>query len=87
VIIRLARGLTETPASQGEAEGPRPSGFGLLIQCPKEYRDCVHEARALFERALEIDPNDARLWLEAPKPCKDEAIEKLKEKLNSQEQQ
>jgi tetratricopeptide (TPR) repeat protein len=29
------------------------------MQCPKDYRDCNHEAQALFDRALQIDPNDA----------------------------
>ena len=37
-------------------------GFGLeSVQCPKGglHRDCIHEAQALFERALQIDPNNA----------------------------
>ena len=33
-------------------------GDYLMWQCPKEFRDCVREARALYERALQIDPNE-----------------------------
>jgi tetratricopeptide (TPR) repeat protein len=68
VVTRLARSLglalVKAEAEKGRSNNPDAvdltmRGFGLLVQCPKEYRDCLHEARALFERALQIDPNDA----------------------------
>jgi TolB-like protein len=68
VVRRLARSLgmalVKAEAEKGRSNNPDAvdltmCGFGLLLQCPKEYRDCNHEARALFERALQIDPNHA----------------------------
>jgi TolB-like protein len=68
VVARLARSLdlalTKAEAEKGRSKNPDAvdlamRAWGLILQCPKEYRDCVHEARSLFERALEIDPNYA----------------------------
>ena len=69
VVARLGRSLdfalTKAEAEKG-ARAKNPDaldltlrGDDLLWQCTKEFRDCVHEARALFERALMIDPDDA----------------------------
>ena len=68
VVARLARSLdlalTKAEAEKGRSNNPDAvdrtmRGFGLVFQCRAGSRDCVHEARALFERALKIDPNDA----------------------------
>src|SRR5208282_1585496 len=69
VVARLARSLdfalTKAEAEKGgrsknpDADDLTMRGNDLMWQCTKEFRDCVHEARALYERALEIDPNDA----------------------------
>ena len=69
VVARLARhldyALTKAEAEKGgrsknpDAVDLTMRGDELIWQCTKEYRDCLREARALFERALEIDPNDA----------------------------
>jgi hypothetical protein len=69
VVARLARhlvyALTKAEAEKGgrsknpDAVDLTMRGDDLIWQCTKEYRDCLHEARALFERALEIAPNDA----------------------------
>jgi adenylate cyclase len=68
VVARLARSLNlalvKAEAEKGRSNNPDTvdltmRGLGLLVQCPKEYRDCVREARTLFERALQLDPNDA----------------------------
>jgi adenylate cyclase len=69
VVARLGRSLdfalTKAEADKG-SRSKNPDAVDLIMrgndlmwQCPKEFRDCVHEARALYERALEIDPNDA----------------------------
>jgi adenylate cyclase len=72
VVTRLARSLN-LALVKAEAEKAGRSnnpdavdltmrGFGLeAVQCPKGglHRDCIHEAQALFERALQIDPNNA----------------------------
>jgi adenylate cyclase len=70
VVSRLGRSLdfalTKAEAERGgrsknpDAVDLAMRGNDLMWQCPKEFRDCLHEARALFERALEIDPNDVR---------------------------
>jgi hypothetical protein len=67
VVTRLGRSLgfalTKAEAEKGgrsknpDAVDLTMRGNDLMWQCPKELRDCVHEARALFERALAIDPN------------------------------
>ena len=69
VVARLGRSLdfalTKAEAEKGvrsknpDAVDLTMRGDDLLWQCTKEFRDCVHESRALFERALDIDPNDA----------------------------
>ena len=69
VVARLARSLgvalTQAEAEKGgrsknpDAVDLTMHGNDLMLQCPKEFRDCNKEARASFERALEIDPNDA----------------------------
>jgi adenylate cyclase len=68
VVARLGRSLdfalTKAEAEKGgrsknpDAADLTMRGDDLMWQRPKEFRDCVHEARALFERALKIDPND-----------------------------
>ncbi len=73
VVARLARSL-DVALTKAEAEkGGRSKnpdaidltmrGVDLLIrgiqQPPTERRESTHEARALFDRALQIDPNDA----------------------------
>ncbi len=57
--------LTKAEAEKG-SRSKNPDAVDLIMrgnylmwQCPKEFRECVHEARALYKRALEIDPNDA----------------------------
>jgi hypothetical protein len=40
--------------------------FDLILHCSKEYRDCIHDARTLAERALQIDPNDAVALAQSP---------------------
>ena len=68
-MARLGRSLdfalTKAEAEKG-ARAKNPDaldltlrGDDLLWRCTKEFRDCVPEARALFERALMIDPDDA----------------------------
>jgi adenylate cyclase len=69
VVTRLGRNLGLTLTKIEAEKGGRSKnpdaidltmrGFGSILQCPKEYRDCIHEARALFARALQIDPNYA----------------------------
>ena len=69
VVARLGRSLdfalTKAEAEKGvrsknpDAVDLTMRGDDLLWQCTKEFRDCVHKSRALFERALDIDPNDA----------------------------
>jgi adenylate cyclase len=68
VVARLARSLdlalTKAEAEKGRSKNPDAvdltmRGINLFVNCHTEYRDCIHEARGLFERALEIDPNDA----------------------------
>jgi len=68
VVARLARSLhlalIKAEAEKGSSNNPDAvdltmRSLGLLVQCPKEYRDCNREARTLFDRALQIDPNDA----------------------------
>jgi adenylate cyclase len=72
VVTRLARSLgvalTIAEAEKG-AHSKNPDAvdltmraFDLILQCPKEYRDCNHQARALFERARQIDPSEAEAW-------------------------
>jgi adenylate cyclase len=68
VVERLSRSLdfalTKAEAQKGSrSQNPDAGdltlrGDDLMWQCKKEYRDCIHEARALFERALAIDLND-----------------------------
>jgi adenylate cyclase len=68
VVARLGRSLdfalTKAEAEKGgrsknpDAVDLTMRGNDLMWQCPKEFRECVHEARALYERVLEIDPND-----------------------------
>jgi adenylate cyclase len=68
VVARLGRSLgfalTKAEAEKGgrsknpDAVDLTMRGNDLVWQCSKEFRNCVHEARALFERTLEIDPND-----------------------------
>jgi adenylate cyclase len=68
IVARLARSLdfalTKAEAEKGgrsknpDAGDLTMRGNDVLWQCPKEFRDCNKEARALFERALQIDPND-----------------------------
>src|SRR5271155_5372942 len=69
VVARLGRSLdfalTKAEADKG-ARSKNPDavdltmrGNDLVWQCQKEFRDCVHEARALYERALKIDPDNA----------------------------
>ena len=68
VVARLGRSLdfalTKAEADKGagsknpDAVDLTMRGNDLMWQCPKEFRDCVHEARALFERALKIDSNE-----------------------------
>jgi len=73
VVARLARSLDLTLIKAEAEKGARSNnpdvidlsmrGWNLLEvsepQPPKEQRDRSHEARALFDRALQIDPNDA----------------------------
>jgi adenylate cyclase len=69
VVERLGRSLdfalTKAEAQKGgrsmspDAVDLTMRGNDLMWQCQKEFRDCVHEARALYERALQIDPNNA----------------------------
>ena len=69
IVARLGRSLdfalTKAEAEKGgrsknpDAVDLTMRGNDLMWQCPKEFRDCVHEARALYERALKIDPNNA----------------------------
>ena len=69
VVERLARSLdfalTKAEAEKG-GRSKNPDAVDLIMrgeelqwQCHKEFRDCNKEARALYERALQIDPNDA----------------------------
>jgi adenylate cyclase len=73
VVARLASALgyelVEAEAKKG-SRSANPDivdlsmhGWSLIWraqgQPPKEQRESVHEARALFDRALQIDPNDA----------------------------
>jgi adenylate cyclase len=73
VVARLARSL-DVALSKAEAEKAGRSknpdvvdltmrGFDWHLrgiqQSPTEHRESNHQARALFDRALEIDPNDA----------------------------
>jgi tetratricopeptide (TPR) repeat protein len=56
--------LTKAEAEKGRSKNPDAidlamRAWGLILQCSKEYRDCIHEARGLFDRALEIDSNYA----------------------------
>jgi adenylate cyclase len=70
VVARLGRSmdfaLTKAESEKGgrsknpDAADLAMRGNDLVWQCSKEFRDCLHEARALFERTLEIDPNDVR---------------------------
>ncbi len=69
VVARLSRSLgfalTKAEAEKGgRSKNPDSTdltmrGDNVLWQCHKEFRDCNKEARALYERALQIDPNDA----------------------------
>jgi adenylate cyclase len=73
VVVRLANSLGYELIRAEAAKGSRSAnpdvtdlamqGWTLLWraeqQTPNERRETVHEARALFERALDIDPNDA----------------------------
>jgi tetratricopeptide (TPR) repeat protein len=73
VVARLARSL-DRPLTKAEAEkggrSKNPDAIDLtmrgwnllnrgLLQRPEQMRDGSRQARALFERALQIDPNDA----------------------------
>jgi adenylate cyclase len=73
VVVRLASSLryalTNAEAERG-TRSQNPDAFDLTMrgwslffrsvqQPPNEQRDSTNEARALFERALQIDPNDA----------------------------
>jgi len=69
VVARLGGGLgfalTKAEAEKGvrsknpDAVDLTMRGDYLVWQCTTEFRGCVHEARALYERALEIDPDNA----------------------------
>ena len=69
VVARLGGGLgfalTKAEAEKGvrsknpDAVDLTMRGDNLVWQCTTEFRGCVHEARALYERALEIDPDNA----------------------------
>ena len=68
VVARLGRSLDFALTKAETEKGGRSKnpdavdltmrGNDLTWQCSKEFRDCIKEAHALFERALEIDPND-----------------------------
>jgi TolB-like protein/DNA-binding winged helix-turn-helix (wHTH) protein len=69
VVTRLARSLgvalaiAEAEKSAGsknpDAVDLTMRAFDTILQCQKEFRACNQEARALFERAGQIDPNEA----------------------------
>jgi adenylate cyclase len=69
VVARLARNLDLALVKPEAEKGSRSKNpdavdltmrvYDLILHCPKEYRDCIHDARALAERALQIDPNNA----------------------------
>ena len=73
VVARLADSLGFALMSAEAEKGARSKnpdvidltmrGWNLflrsIVQPPNEKRDAVHEARSLFDRALQIDPNDA----------------------------
>ena len=74
VVARLANSLgyeldqrrsgKGRPLQKSGRHRSRPCAAGHLIQRsiqqpPKEQRESINEARALFDRALQIDPNDA----------------------------
>jgi adenylate cyclase len=75
VVIRLSRSLgaalTQAEAEKGgrsknpDAVDLTMRGDELMLQCLALHRDCIHEARVLFERALRIDPNDAEALVES----------------------
>jgi len=68
VVERLGRSLDFALARAEAEKGARSKnpdaidltmrGDDLMWQCQKEFRDCVHEARALYERALGIDSSE-----------------------------
>ena len=72
VVTRLARSLGVALAiaeAEKGAHSKNPDAvdltmraFDSILQCPKEFHDCNQEARALFERARQIDPNEADAW-------------------------
>jgi adenylate cyclase len=69
VVTRLACNLNLAMVKPEAEKGSRSKNpdavdltmrvYDLILHCPKEYRDCNHDARALDKRALQIDPNDA----------------------------
>jgi TolB-like protein/Flp pilus assembly protein TadD len=69
VVARLARSLDLALVKPEAEKGSRSKNpdavdltmrvYDLILHCPKEFRDCIHDERALAERALQIDPDDA----------------------------